>query len=241
MEKTVAQNLERLQILEQGKRSAKDYAARFCVLMQRVPVAQHPAQEVMNDYFLKGLSKDLWTALATVDKVNTPLADVIAQAILAGELLDNGGAVTKKKAHRHSSRQRRHSDSSSDSDTRSFDTYSSDSGSADSAAAEPEKETKKTQKSGKVSMTSTSDSSSSKSLKEVWCSKCRNSGHPTLDCVMNEKWCAICTTTTHNTTDCYYNGRGSKARGCTQNKESKEGQPMMAAWVQPSGNSDQSM
>ena len=40
IEKTVSQNLEKLRILKQKKCNAEEYAARFRVLLQRVPVAQ---------------------------------------------------------------------------------------------------------------------------------------------------------------------------------------------------------
>ena len=39
VEKIVAQTLERLRVLKQGKRPAEDYAAKFWVLLQRVSAA----------------------------------------------------------------------------------------------------------------------------------------------------------------------------------------------------------
>ena len=39
IEKTISQNLEKLRTLKQKKRTAEEYAARFRVLLQRVPVA----------------------------------------------------------------------------------------------------------------------------------------------------------------------------------------------------------
>ena len=93
----VAQTLERLRVLEQGKRLTEDYAAKFWVLMQRAPAAQRSLQAVLNDYFCKGLIKDLCTALAMVEKLNTPLEDVIAQSILVGESLEGDDSTTKKR------------------------------------------------------------------------------------------------------------------------------------------------
>lgn len=55
----------------------EDYAACYQMLLQRVLQPQRPAQELLNDYFLRGLAKNLQTILATVDKVATHLADVI--------------------------------------------------------------------------------------------------------------------------------------------------------------------
>ena len=120
IEKTVAQNLEKLRTLKQGKRTAEEYAARFRVMLQRVPQAQHPALEVLNDYFLKGLSKDLRTALATVDKVNTALADVIAMAMLAGESLEDDDTPSKRKTKKkHSTKGKSKKSSDEDSDSSS--------------------------------------------------------------------------------------------------------------------------
>lgn len=89
VEKTIGQTLECLQVLKQGKRPAEEYAAKFRVLVQRVLVGQRPAQEVINAYFCKGLIKDFRTALTTMDKVNNTLENVIVQALLAGESLED--------------------------------------------------------------------------------------------------------------------------------------------------------
>ena len=86
-EKMVSQHLEKLRTLSQETLLVEDYVARFCMLLQRVPPAQQPAQEVVNDYFLWGLIQDLWSSLATVDKAATPLKDIINDAIRAGESL----------------------------------------------------------------------------------------------------------------------------------------------------------
>ena len=85
-----------------------------------MPVAQHPTYEVVNDYFLKGLSKDLRTSLAIVDKVNIALADVIAMAVLAGESLEDDDAPSKWKTKKKHSRKGKLKESlDEDSDSRS--------------------------------------------------------------------------------------------------------------------------
>ena len=174
IEKTVSQNLEKLWILKQKKRNAEEYAARFRVLLQRVPVAQQPAQEVLNNYFMKGLIKDLRTALAMVDKVNTPLPDVIAMAVLAGESLeddeddDDDAKRSSKKKHSHKGKEKHKEKHSAGSDSESNSTRSSSEGdSGSSSEGEREKATKKSHRSGKgaASSSGTTPLKSSKDAK----------------------------------------------------------------------------
>ena len=87
VEKTISQHIEKLRTLEQKRHTVEDYAARFNMLLQRIPAASQPTDEILNDYFLRGLARNLWTALATLDKSTTTLDNVKQQAILAGETL----------------------------------------------------------------------------------------------------------------------------------------------------------
>lgn len=194
------------------------------MLLQRVAVGQRPAQEVLNVYFYKGLSKGLRTALATMDTINNPLEDLIAQALLAGESLDDDDSTNKHRSKRKSSKGKtkthRKDSLEEDSDTEST-TSSSKDGSSDDSEPEHVRVTRKSHKSGKVNAASVGKTSAGKSAKDIWCSRCRNPGHEATDCAMNEKWCAICTSHTHNTMECYYNRLGQKA--CTQNATTSPG------------------
>ena len=55
VEKTVSQHLEKLRTLQQKKLTVEDYAAKFNMLLQRIPQTSQLADEILNDYFLRGL------------------------------------------------------------------------------------------------------------------------------------------------------------------------------------------
>lgn len=57
----MSQHLEKWPTLQQKYMTVKDYAAKFCMLLQHIPQDFWPADEILNDCFLRGLGKDLRT------------------------------------------------------------------------------------------------------------------------------------------------------------------------------------